>query len=298
MINFNKNTQRIKWLTKCVLLSTQAQRFVCPNCGDSQSNRIDSKFIFSQLRECQNCCLRFRTPTDSINDNYEYYQDEYSLGFTTNLPDPQTLQELLDSNFHDHEKSCKHIIDLLRLFYPQKAKLFDFGCSWGYNSWQFKEAGFSVSACEISEPRADFAKKKLGIDLIDISDISNGNKVDIFFSNHVLEHVPSPSQTIALARETLKPDGIFVAITPNGSDLYRSNNYAGWHHLWGQDHPNHLSDTFYQKEFKDNPFFLSSKPYDLESVGFWNHNKDQIVLPCSTSELLLIAYPNVKYCRD
>ncbi|MHC5765033.1 MAG: class I SAM-dependent methyltransferase [Nostoc sp.] len=294
MNNFNKVAQKSKWLIKCMFLSTEAERLSCPSCGSYKSKNIDSKFMFSQLRECEKCYLRFRTPTDSIKDNYEYYQNEYSLGFTTDLPDAESLEKLLKSNFENHEKSYKDIINLLKSVYPNKNKLVDFGCSWGYGSWQFKKADFLVLSYEISKPRADFAAKYLGINMIDISNTLNDNKIDIFFSNHVLEHVPSPSETIALAKKILKPDGIFVAITPNGSDSYRINDYTGWHSLWGQNHPNHLSDTFYKQEFKDNPFFLSSMPYNLSDVIEWNQNKNQAILSCSSSELLLLAYPNMK----
>lgn len=294
MNNFKKTIQKSKWLIKCMLLSTEIERLICPNCGSGKSKNIDSKFIFTHLRECENCYLRFRTPTDNVKDNYEYYQSEYSQEFTTDLPDREYLEKLLKSNFKNHEKSYFNIINLLKLFYPQKNKLFDFGCSWGYGSWQFQEAGFLVSSYEISKSRSDFAAKNLGINMIDISNKLNENTIDIFFSNHVLEHVPSPSKTIALAKKMLKPDGIFVAITPNGSDSYRLNDYTAWHSLWGQNHPNHLSDTFYKQEFKDNPFFSSSIPDNLSDVIQWNKKKNQTLLSSYSSELLLLSYPNVK----
>ncbi|MEH2143416.1 class I SAM-dependent methyltransferase [Nostoc sp.] len=294
MNNFKKITQKSKWLIKCMLLSTQIERLSCPNCGSHKSKNVDTKFIFSHLRECESCYLRFRTPTDSIKDNYEYYQSEYPIGFTTDLPDKEYLDKLLKSNFINHEKSYYSIINLLKLFYPQKNKLFDFGCSWGYGAWQFKKADFLVSAYEISKIRADFAANYLGINMIDISNRLNENTIDIFFSNHVLEHVPSPSKTIALAKKMLKPDGIFVAITPNGSDSYRLNNYTDWHSLWGQNHPNHLSDTFYKQEFKENPFVLSSITDKLSEIIQWNQKKNQTLLSSDSSELLVLAYPNMK----
>ena len=292
MNKLGKFTQKSKYLLKCIMTSYQNERFICPNCGYTQSKLIDTKAIFSQLKECGNCQLRFRTPTDSLKDNHEYYQNKYSLKFTTNMPNQHTLEKLLVSKFENHEKSYKQIISLLKIFYSIQAKIFDFGCSWGYGSWQLKEAGFSVLSYEISKPRSYYASKNLSIDIVDIS--KTPEEIDIFFSNHVLEHVPSPSQTIALARKMLKPDGIFVAITPNGSDSYRTTDYVSWHSLWGQDHPNHLSDTFYKQEFKDNPFILSSMLYSHSDISQWKQLKNQVILPCFSSELLVIAYPNLR----
>ena len=273
MSKLNQTIKHSKWFTTCVSRSLNKDRFACPNCGSSESTVIDSKFFVTNLRGCHNCALQFRTPTDPPEESKEYYQQHYSMGFITDLPSPEVLSTLMKSKFENHEKSYSHITDLLKIFYPQGGNIFDFGCSWGYGSWQIKEAGFSVFSYEISQSRSLYAKQKLGVEIVDLLNPPTG--LDIFFSNHVIEHVPSPSETIALARRVLKPDGLFIAITPNGSGAFKKINFSAWHMLWSQDHPNFLNEAFYQKEFKDNSYIISSSPNDLVSFSQWNNAKNQ-----------------------
>ena len=283
--------EKSNWFFTCLKRSTNSERFICPNCKNNESVTIDKKLFVSQLKECSVCKLRFRTPIDLPSDNYEYYQDSYSLGFTTDMPKQDSLEKLLSSKFEGHEKSYDRIIRLLKTFYPNGgARLVDFGCSWGYGSWQLQQAGFTVFSHEISEPRSKYAQDNLGVNLIDLT--NPPTEVDIFFSNHVLEHVPEPSKIISLARKILKKDGIFVCITPNGSDSYRDSDYDGWHCLWGKDHPNHISDTFYKNEFINNPYFISSTINSFDEIINWSKKNTQINLVNKLSELLLIAYPN------
>ena len=291
MIKLSQAIKHSKWFGTCISRSLSKSRFICPNCGSNESKIIDSKYFVTHLRNCSNCQLQFRTPTDTPEDNKEYYSQQYSLGFTTDLPTPEALDALLKSKFKNHEKSYAHVIALFKLFYPDQARIFDFGCSWGYGSWQIKEAGFSVFSYEISQVRSLYAKKNLDIEIVDLLNPPTG--LDIFFSNHVLEHVPSPSETIALAKRMLKPDGLFIAITPNGSEEFKNTDFSAWHMLWAQDHPNLLNEVFYKKEFNDNPYIISSFPKDLEKISQWNIKNEQMTLSLNTSELLVIARPNI-----
>lgn len=109
---------------------------------------------------------------------------------------------------------------------------------------------------------------------------------DLFFSNHVMEHVPSPSDAVATARKFLKPGGLFVAITPNGSLGYRDVAYKGWHKFWGKVHPNMLSDAFWAGEFSAEPHFIGSLPDSRIRLNDWvaalcqmqdSQNGDQLI---------------------
>ena len=69
---------------------------------------------------------------------------------------------------------------------------------------------------EVSRPRAKYAQEKLGLSVIDELSALDTN-YEVFFSSHVLEHVPAPQQVIDLAKRVTQSGGIFVAFTPNGS---------------------------------------------------------------------------------
>ncbi|TNE73784.1 class I SAM-dependent methyltransferase [bacterium] len=224
-----------------------SQGHKCPACGSIKSEIISRKHIITSLNRCSNCHLQFRVPTTSELENQKFYQKAYKQGFTTDLPTDQDLTEMIKASFKGTSKDYTTYIDILKHFGIKKgAKIFDFGCSWGYGSWQFHNAGFDVDALEISEPRRQFAETKLGVKTV--PNIENlKNKYDVFFSAHVLEHVPNPTQIFKQAIKILKPGGLFIAITPNGSEEYKNLHFESWNKLWGYVHPNFLDENYYIK---------------------------------------------------
>jgi 2-polyprenyl-3-methyl-5-hydroxy-6-metoxy-1,4-benzoquinol methylase len=90
---------------------------------------------------------------------------------------------------------------------------------------------FSVESYEISKPRAQYAKDKLRLKVYSsLADIEG--TFDIFFSSHVLEHVSSVRDTIQFGMNLLKNNGLFIALTPNGSKEFQSSNFESWNKLW------------------------------------------------------------------
>lgn len=218
----------------------------CPSCAYDKSTVIDRKYLVTSLCRCDNCLLQFRVPTTSEEEFASFYQAAYKQGFTTDMPDKTTLNKLLATKFAGTEKDYSEAIKILNVAGANIAsKIFDFGCSWGYGSWQFQQAGFDTASFELSRPRAEYAREKLGL-LVYSDRNSVSGKYDIFFSSHVLEHLPSVSNAVNLAFEILKPGRLFVALTPNGSTGYRSVNPHAWHRMWGYVHPNLLDEQYYK----------------------------------------------------
>ena len=59
--------------------------------------------------------------------------------------------QLLSTRFAGEEKNYAGYIAVLHaLGVAEGARMLDFGCSWGYGSWQLAQAGFAVEAFEIS----------------------------------------------------------------------------------------------------------------------------------------------------
>lgn len=262
----------------------------CPSCGHAFADVIDRKYIVTHLQRCHGCKLLFRTPTTSDAQLRKYYQAGYREGFTTELPTVEELAELKSKNFSNTEKDYSKYISVLDALGCKPGDLLlDFGCSWGYGSWQFLQAGYSVKAFEVSKNRCEFAECHLGVDVcVDLGDINQ--QFDIFFSAHVLEHIPKVSEVINLARKIVKPGGWFVAFTPNASLYYRSVNPKGWHSAWGFVHPIALDEEFYKHCFLDAPYLIDSSPYKLFEISNWVNKKSQPeVLWVDGGELLIAA---------
>ena len=69
-----------------------------------------------------------------------------------------------------------------------------------------------------------------------------------------------------MAFRLLRPGGLFVAFTPNGSEAYRKKNFASWHTSWGLVHPQLLDETYYDHEFRSSPRLFASSPYDMRAI--------------------------------
>jgi SAM-dependent methyltransferase len=156
------------------------------------------------------------------------------------------------------------------------------------------QAGYRVSAFEISRPRARYAHEKLGIDLVaDVSEDALSpefyGSYDCFFSAHVLEHVPVPNRVLSLARSMLRSGGLFVAFTPNGCDAFRRVDPRAWHLLWGEVHPNLIDDRFYRTAFAGDPLYLDSSPVKMHLLERFGQGEMVPWTELSGSELLCIA---------
>jgi transcription elongation factor Elf1 len=84
-----KKLRFLRWLIQHHLIG---QRKLCPYCGESvQFEYLGKKKILIDIIRCTNCSLIFRYPTDSMTDNAAYYQNEYSSGSVTDMPDEAYL---------------------------------------------------------------------------------------------------------------------------------------------------------------------------------------------------------------
>ena len=152
--------------------------------------------------------------------------------------------------------------------YGAGARIYEFGCSWGYGSWQLQQAGFEVTAYEISKPRSRFAVEKLGVKTLDPSSVKP-QSFDVVYSSHVIEHVPSPAKMLAQGLDMLRPGGLFVALTPNGSLNYRRANAKSWQSSWGQVHPQLICEEWVRRAAADRPYYISGLPVDLSALSRW-----------------------------
>jgi SAM-dependent methyltransferase len=287
---------RLRYLVRCLAKQVDLTHFLCPNCGHTESGVVDRKYLVTQLRRCGRCSLLFRTPTDDPTRNQQFYEGEYAQGFTTELPSEATLTSLIATNFAGTEKDYAYYIDVLRqLRLAKGTRIFDFGCSWGYGSYQLMQAGYEVVSFEIDRKRGRFAQDKLDVRLVNdldalLSNPSHVGRYDCFFSAHVLEHVPRPAAVFAYARKLLAPNGLFVSFTPNGSVEFRKKEPTAWSKLWGEVHPNFIDDVFLDVHFQDAPRAIGSSP--VSAVVLPTEARLCVLDSLDRSELMFVARPS------
>jgi 2-polyprenyl-3-methyl-5-hydroxy-6-metoxy-1,4-benzoquinol methylase len=275
----------LRYLRLCAVKSLLNRGFHCPSCGGQGGPALDRKWLVTSFRRCNECALLYRTPTTTEQENAQFYQSDYEESTTTDLPSAEELEKLKKENFASLSTSYLGYIEVIRaLGVMPGAQVMDFGCSWGYGSHQLQQAGFSVRAFEISKPRASYAREKLGIATIEVEDIAP-ESCDVFLSCHVIEHVPSVENMVALGERALKPGGLFIAFTPNGSMAHRNRNPEGWHRSWGGVHPQLIDDVFIQRMSGRRSFIAATPPYPFESLRVWEGGPK--LLPMEGNELMI-----------
>lgn len=247
---------------------------VCPSCNSISALIRDRKW-FHALLECKGCGLMHRFPVEAAADMAKMYDDGYAEpGLTTELPDDANLSRLLEIGFKGSGKDFSYHVSILRaLGLTAGARLLDFGANWGYASWQFDRAGFDVTSYEISKPRAAYGSK-LGRSIeTDITMVGTG--FDVAYSCHVLEHTQDPAAAMRTQLSLVKPGGLVVAHTPNGSVAFQAKNAKAYHLMWGKVHPVLLTASFVQKVADGRPCFVSSDDRP-EFVAKWDGKANKV----------------------
>ena len=62
---------------------------------------------------CGGCRLLYRIPTDLPSHNFNFYQETYSHGFTTDCPTDESLQQLVSTKFVGSEKDYSLVVSIL-----------------------------------------------------------------------------------------------------------------------------------------------------------------------------------------
>jgi 2-polyprenyl-3-methyl-5-hydroxy-6-metoxy-1,4-benzoquinol methylase len=239
------------------------------------------------LRECDKCGLRFRLPKENPEEAAIFYQSQYRSGFTTDCPSDEELEELLAKGFRGSPKDYISRIQLLKAAGLRPGdSILNFGCSWGYGSWQLAEAGFNVYSYEVSRPRAHYAHEKLRCHMVnDLSEIRG--EIKCFFSAHVIEHLPDPNLFWQAVEQVLKANGMLVCFTPNGDPIRETTK--GYHRIWGRVHPLLLTQRALKEMAMQYGFipYVFSSPYSIERIRHLTEDRR-----VSGSELALIAFRN------
>jgi 2-polyprenyl-3-methyl-5-hydroxy-6-metoxy-1,4-benzoquinol methylase len=283
--------QRFEYLYRSARGWMHHARRTCPNCDCAQYRPVKRKYLVTALVRCENCQILFRIPTDAPSFAADFYQEAYESGFTTDCPSPDELQTLKANRFVGSPKDFSSRLRLLKaLSIPRGARIVDYGASWGYGSWQMQTAGWDVTGYEISAPRARYAREMVGVPVFDNLDAVSG-LFDVFFSSHVLEHVPRVDDAFQIARRFLRPRGLFIAFTPNGCEARMETDTDRYHRSWGAVHPVCLDDRFYTHVLKGSPKLIATSPYDLARIERWDRRSDEIH-DRSGEELLLVTVLN------
>jgi hypothetical protein len=183
----------------------------------------------------------FRVPKGSPEDDSRFYEADYEQESTTELPGDARLAELKKDSFRDIGKDYADYIAVLRTIGIGPGSLvYDYGSSWGYGSWQFRESGYRVYSYDVASTRARFSEQKLGCRVLPTA-TAVPERVDCLFASHVMEHLANPNLLWTTALSVLQPNGAVVLAMPNGEPSRAAVDRRRYHQQWGRVHPLLLS---------------------------------------------------------
>jgi SAM-dependent methyltransferase len=240
----------------------------CPACSEAETVLLRRKYGVTALYRCPSCDVLFRVPKPSPEKEVQFYQCDYEFGFETHCPTADELTRLKRSRFAGLGRGCfsDYIAVLRAIRLDPGSSVFDFGCSWGYGSWQLRHAGYRVYSFEVSRARARYAVEKLECELCPPDKLPE--KVDCFFAAHVIEHLTNPRELWERARDVIKPAGKLVLFLPNGEPSGEAL-HRGYHQLWGRDHPLLLTPLALTRMGELYGFSVRcySSPYDIQEIA-------------------------------
>jgi len=250
--------KKLQFLAESVGNLHLAARNVCPSCASRRSEVVARKYLVTSLRRCGSCQILFRAPTTSPASMAKFHSSRYRQGTVTDIPSEEEIEILKKRQFRDSFMDYSDYIKVLKaLGLAPASTILELGCSWGYGCWQMQQEGFSVIGVEVSPDRASYARTHMGIDTR-LPDNLPKQSCDVFFSSHVLEHIPEFSKFRRMAWEILKSGGYFVAVNPNGCLARRAIDTTGWTSAWGFIHPLLFDDQFFRKEFGANVQYMGT----------------------------------------
>jgi SAM-dependent methyltransferase len=204
---------------------------MCPACGRSTGHRFLYAKNGCDILQCGACGLG-RTETAGFDPSRYYTGDYFAGGHSDGYADYAGAEPVLRREF-------ARTVEFVRQ-HCRGGRLLDVGCAYGFFLQEAKPF-FDVSGIELAEAAAAHARKS-GLDVrtgvADENLLGRLGTMDVIVLLDVIEHLPSPRDTLALCARHLKPGGIIVITTGDFGSLPARLAGARWRlmtppqHLW------------------------------------------------------------------
>jgi 2-polyprenyl-3-methyl-5-hydroxy-6-metoxy-1,4-benzoquinol methylase len=211
----------------------ETTKLACPACGEEREHR--RPFIANRcpIWVCGVCGLGRAEAADF--DPNAYYTEEYFNGHVADgYSDYVGSAEVLRREF-------AATAQLISRWLPKGGKLLEIGCAYGFFLEEARRK-FDVSGIEICTA-AVAACRERGLDTVhegaaDDALLAKVGDVDALVLLDVIEHLPSPHETLELGVSRLRPGGVVVVTTGNFGSLTARLMGRRWRlmtppqHLW------------------------------------------------------------------
>lgn len=206
----------------------------CPACG-RERGRLDVRAGAYALAACP-CGLRMLDgaldDAHVLSNNAEKYGDEdYNRWY-------RRMRDVLMRRYRDD-------LSEIERFLPDKGRILDVGCAYGWFLEAARERGWQTSGVEIEEATAAVAREA-GID-VRIGTLAGagyeGASFDAVGLWDVLEHIPDTDAFLAECRRILRPGGILAVQSPNVRSVMAKLMKDDWSWLLLPQHVYHFTPS-------------------------------------------------------
>jgi len=183
---------------------------ICNLCGKSDTSFIVEQNSFKVV-ECNLCGFVYVNPRPKANTLKDFYTDYHR----NRIGDPLLWKPYMQKVF---TKSAS----LLDKLCPQKGRLLDIGCGYGFFMEEATKRGWDASGIDLSEECVAFAKERGQVaELALPEDIKEKNTYDAITMFYVLEHLPDPLATLRTVKKLLKPGGVLLLRVPHTTPIVK-----------------------------------------------------------------------------
>jgi 2-polyprenyl-3-methyl-5-hydroxy-6-metoxy-1,4-benzoquinol methylase len=178
----------------------------CDLCGSAKKRLIREENGYP-ISECVDCSLVYVNQIPTVENGKvvgEYYSGDDAE---------------IENNRHRYAEVSRYLVDEINRLRPEKGKLMDVGCGYGFFLMEAKKSGWDVYGTDLSDISIDYIRKNHGLENVWCADLPDVELPDGALSainmTNVLEHVPFPTKTLQECQKLLDDDGILLVRVPN-----------------------------------------------------------------------------------
>lgn len=182
----------------------------CNLCGSGEA-RLEYEIDGFHIVRCSLCDLIYVAEEVRNQELAAYYSEAYYTGGQNKgYADYIGRRELRKAYFRSAMPMIKYYLA------AKVPRVLDVGCATGFFLEVAREQGWEAQGVEVSVYAAEYARSRLGLD------VRTGTLAevklppctfDLITFWDVIEHVPDPFETLTLAHDLLRPDGLVIIST-------------------------------------------------------------------------------------